>query len=67
MFGPYQMNKALCLCGNIADLDTKVISTKHGLGKRVECRACRNKRIAMEKEMLERWFDGREDEEENGL
>ncbi len=65
MFGPYSTNKALCSCGNIADIDTNVISTKHGLGKRVECRSCRNKRIAMEREVLDMSFEGCEDKEDN--
>jgi hypothetical protein len=64
MFGPNSMNKALCGCGAIADLDTDVVRRKHGLGKRVECSRCRNRRIAEEREALERHFQGLEDEEQ---
>lgn len=65
MFGPNSMNKALCGCGAIADLDSEVVKRKHGLGKRVECTRCRNRRIAEEKEALERHFQGTDDEEES--
>jgi hypothetical protein len=64
MFGPYHKNKVLCACGSIADIDSGVLSTKRGLGKRVECRACRNRRIALEHETIERHFLGLEEEEE---
>jgi hypothetical protein len=65
MFGPYSKNKALCSCGSLADLDSAVVSLKGGLGKRVECRECRNKRIAREHEMLEKHFSGEEEQEED--
>ncbi len=64
MFGPNSMNKALCGCGAIADLDSEVVKRKHGLGKRVECSRCRNRRIAEEREALERHFQGLDDEQE---
>jgi hypothetical protein len=63
MFGPYSMNKALCGCGAIADLDIDTVRRKQGLGKRVECANCRNIRIAREKEILERHFLGLDEEE----
>ncbi len=63
MFGPYSMNKALCGCGALADLDTEVVKRKQGLGKRVECVNCRNRRIARERELLELHFLGQDDEE----
>lgn len=62
MFGPNLMNKALCGCGAIADLDTDIVRRKHDLGKRVECSRCRNRRIAEEKEALDRHFQGLDDE-----
>jgi hypothetical protein len=63
MFGPNSMNKALCGCGAIADLDTNVVRRKHDLGKRVECSRCRNRRIAEEREALDRHFIGADEEE----
>jgi len=66
MFGPYSMNKALCGCGALADLDSEVVKRKKGLGKRVECVNCRNRRIAMERELLDRQFQGLEGENEDG-
>jgi len=63
MFGPNSMNKALCGCGAIADLDSEVVKRKHGLGKRVECPRCRNRRIAEEREAVERHFQGLDDEQ----
>jgi DNA-directed RNA polymerase subunit RPC12/RpoP len=62
MFGPYSNKKALCGCGALIDLDTDVIRRKRGLGKRVECTECRNRRIAKEHEMLEKHFLGLEEE-----
>lgn len=63
MFGPYSMNKALCGCGALADLDTEVVRRKRGLGKRVECVNCRNRRIAKEQELLEKHFLGLDEED----
>jgi hypothetical protein len=63
MFGPNSMNKALCGCGAIADLDIEVVRRKRDLGKRVECSRCRNDRIAHEREEMERLFTGAEAEE----
>ncbi len=63
MFGPNSMKKALCGCGELVDLDTEIVRRKKLLGKRVECVNCRNRRIASEKESLERHFLGMEDEE----
>lgn len=51
MFGPYLIGKVLCDCGELADLDKEVILRKKLLGKSVECRACRNRRIAEELEI----------------
>ncbi len=64
VFGQYNKNKALCACGCIADLDSKSVGTKRRLGKRVECMACRNKRIAREHEDMERHFLGLDQEED---
>lgn len=58
VFGPKSMNKALCGCGTIADLDTEVVRRKRTLGKYVECSRCRNIRIARERDELERHFSG---------
>jgi DNA-directed RNA polymerase subunit RPC12/RpoP len=59
------MNKALCGCGALADLDTDVVRRKQRLGKRVECVNCRNRRIAKEREILENHFQGLDEEEPN--
>lgn len=69
MFGPNSMNKALCGCGAIADLDSEVVRRKRTLGKHVECSRCRNVRIAREKEEMERHFSGAQmvDHEERGI
>ena len=48
MFGTYLIGKALCDCGELADLDEEVIIRKKLLGKSIECRACRNRRISEE-------------------
>jgi hypothetical protein len=58
MFGPNSMNKALCGCGALVDLDAEVLQRKKGLGKRVECVRCRNRRVAEEQELLDRHFRG---------
>lgn len=63
MFGPNPKNKALCICGALTDLDAEVVRMKAGLGKRVECARCRNRRIAQEHESLERHYLGLDDEE----
>lgn len=63
MFGPYLKGKALCGCGALADLDLGVVYLKKGLGKRVECRSCRNRRVAQEKDALDRDFFGIEEQD----
>lgn len=67
MFGPNSMNKALCGCGAIADLDKDVVRRKRDLGKRVECSRCRNRRIAEEQEELDRHFRGQDDEDQEDM
>ncbi len=66
MFGDTPRRKVLCPCGAIAEFDSAMASRKKGLGKTVECRACRNKRIAVELEALDAQFNG-EDLHEDGL
>lgn len=63
MFGEAPKRKVLCSCGAIAEVDLRMANTKMNLGKVVECRACRNNRIAREKEELEKHFSGQEEEE----
>ena len=60
MFKDSPKRKVLCLCGAIADIDSAIASTKKRLGKSVECRSCRNERIAQEMEELRSHFDGEE-------
>jgi hypothetical protein len=62
MFGPYPRSKALCSCGEIAEMDSSVVRLKRRLGKDIECRTCRNERIAKELEALELHFSGQEEE-----
>ncbi len=64
MFGPYSMNKGLCSCGELTDIDSEVLRRKVELGKRVECRMCRNRRIAREHEQLELHYLGLDEEED---
>lgn len=63
MFGPNSMKKALCGCGELVDLDTDIVLRKRILGKRVECVNCRNRRIALERDELDRHYLGLEEEE----
>ena len=63
VLGDSPKGKVLCLCGAIADVDSGVASTKKRLGKSVECRSCRNERIAQEMEDLKSHFAG---DDENG-
>ncbi len=62
MFGESPKRKVLCLCGAIADVDSGIASTKKRLGKSIECRSCRNERIAQEMEDLRSHFTGEEGE-----
>jgi hypothetical protein len=63
MFGIYPKSKALCSCGEIAEMDSAVVRLKRRLGKDIECRSCRNERIAKELEALELRFLGQDEEE----
>jgi hypothetical protein len=62
MFGESPKRKVLCLCGAIADVDSRMASTKKKLGKSVECRSCRNERIAQEMAELRSHFTGEDGE-----
>ncbi len=62
MFGPYSINKGLRSCGTLTDIDSQVFRLKNELGKEIECRECRNKRIAMEHEQLELHYLGLDEE-----
>ena len=62
MFGESPKRKVLCLCGAIADVDIGMASTKKKLGKSIECRSCRNERIAQEMEELRSHFTGEDGE-----
>jgi len=65
MFVEMPKCKVLCSCGAIADVDCGMANTKRGLGKNVECRTCRNQRIASEMLEIRRHFYG--EDEEYGL
>jgi len=64
VFGDPPKRKVLCSCGTIAEVDQGIASKKASLGKALECRTCRNERIAREREELERHFSGRDSEDE---
>jgi hypothetical protein len=48
MFSQSPKRKMLCTCGAITDVDAASVNVKRVLGKPIECRACRNERIARE-------------------
>jgi hypothetical protein len=64
LFGESPKRKVLCSCGAIAEVDQVVAAKKMALGKAMECRSCRNERIAREREELERHFFGEDEEGE---
>jgi len=64
MFNSTPRHKVLCSCGTISEIDSLIISTKKDLGKSIECRTCRNQRIARQKEEFEREFYGIQELEE---
>ena len=61
---PIATSRVLCSCGDTADLDRSTVGIKHKLGKMVECRKCRNARVAREKEEEDIAFNGIKEEEE---
>ncbi|MCE5295873.1 MAG: hypothetical protein LLG16_02065 [Euryarchaeota archaeon] len=64
IFGAVATSRVLCRCGAVAELDRSVMRTKRDLGKAVECRRCRNDRIAREKEELDAEFFGLQENNE---
>ena len=54
--------RVLCKCGSITEVERSVLTTKRGVGKTVECRRCRNLRIARETAELDQDFYGYGDE-----
>jgi|GEM_PF-958609 hypothetical protein len=64
MVEPIATSRVLCSCGVVVELDRSVVGIKHKLGKTVECRKCRNARIAREKEEEDIAFTGTKDDEE---
>ena len=66
MFGETPKRKVLCPCGAIAEVDSAMVSTKNGLGKIVECRCCRNRRIAHEFDEMDRHFNFVDDKGDDG-
>ncbi len=65
MFGDTPRRKVLCSCGAIAEFDSAMASRKKGLGKVVECRACRNRRIAEEMDALAALYNGEDAQEDD--
>jgi hypothetical protein len=64
MVEPMATSRILCLCGAVVELDRSSVGIKHKLGKTVECRKCRNARIAREKDEEDIAFSGIKEEEE---
>jgi hypothetical protein len=64
MVEPVATSRILCPCGAVVELDRSVVGIKHKLGKMVECRKCRNARIAREKEEEDIAFTGVKGDEE---
>ena len=64
MVEPIATSRVLCSCGAVVELDRSVVGIKHKLGKTVECRKCRNARIAREKEEEDLAFTGIKEDEE---
>jgi hypothetical protein len=64
MAEPVPTSRILCSCGAVVELDRSVVGIKHKLGKTVECRRCRNARIAHEKEEEDIAFNGVKEEED---
>lgn len=62
MLGSYPKSKALCSCGEIAEMDSSIVRLKRRLGKDIECRSCRNQRIAREHEILDMHFSSQDEE-----
>jgi hypothetical protein len=61
VFGYWRASTVLCSCGNLVRLDRETVQRHRAMGKPVECRQCRNRRIAREREELERDFYGPEE------
>jgi hypothetical protein len=61
---PMATSRVLCSCGAVVELDRSMVGIKHKLGKTVECRRCRNARIAREKEEEDIAFTGIKEDED---
>lgn len=57
-FGEWQGAAVLCACGCLVRLDQATVHRRRQMGKPVECRSCRNRRVTMEKEDLDNEFYG---------
>jgi hypothetical protein len=64
MMDHIETSRILCSCGAVTELDRSVVGIKQKLGKTVECRKCRNARIAREKEEEDIAFTGIKEDEE---
>ncbi|MCG7844103.1 MAG: hypothetical protein MIO90_01575 [Methanomassiliicoccales archaeon] len=56
MFGEWRGATVLCACGALVRLDQGSVYRRRTMGKPVECRTCRNQRVAMELENLDNEF-----------
>ena len=60
-FGDWRASTVLCACGTLIRLDREMVRLRRSMGKPVECRQCRNRRIAREREEMGRDFYGPEE------
>jgi len=58
LFGEWRGATVLCACGSLVRLDRATVHRRRQMGKPVECQACRNRRVASEKEELDSEFYG---------
>jgi hypothetical protein len=62
LFGEWRGATVLCACGSLVRLDQAAVNRRRQMGKPVECRHCRNRRVAMDHEDLDNEYNDREGE-----
>ncbi|MDD1772019.1 MAG: hypothetical protein LUQ09_03780 [Methanomassiliicoccales archaeon] len=60
LFGEWRGATVLCACGSLVRLDQSAVNRRRQMGKPVECRHCRNRRVAMEHADLDNEYNDRE-------
>jgi len=61
-FGEWRGSTVLCACGALVRIDQNEVRRRRMMGKTVECRQCRNRRVSLEREDLDVEFYDREGE-----